>query len=50
MTAYRSLITIYKLQPHAHIRAVDFKYAAIYPDGHEQVILTVPHYNYRFQF
>ncbi len=27
----------------------DFKYAAIYPDGHEQVILTVPHYNYHFQ-
>jgi hypothetical protein len=49
MTAYRSPITIYQLQPHAHVRAVDFKYAAIYPDGHEQAILTVPHYNYRFQ-
>ena len=37
------------MQPHAHVRAADFKYAAIYPDGHQQVILTVPHYNYHFQ-
>jgi hypothetical protein len=49
MKAYRSPITIYQLQPHAHMRAVSFRYAAIYPDGHEQVILTVPHYNYHFQ-
>jgi hypothetical protein len=49
MTAYRSPITIYQLQPHAHVRAVDFRYTAIYPDGHEQVILTVPHYSYHFQ-
>ena len=49
LTAYRSPITIYQLQPHAHVRAVGFRYTAIYPDGHEQVILTVPHYNYHFQ-
>jgi len=49
LTAYRSPITIYQLQPHAHVRAVDFRYAVIYPDGHEQIILTVPHYSYHFQ-
>jgi len=49
LTAYRSPITIYQLQPHAHVRAVDFRYVAIYPDGHEQVILTVPHYSYHLQ-
>ena len=49
LQAYRSPITIYQLQPHAHMRAVSFKYSAIYPDGHEQVILTVPHYDYHFQ-
>jgi mono/diheme cytochrome c family protein len=49
MTAYSSPITIYQLQPHAHVRAVDFRYAVIYPDGHEQVILTVPHYSFHFQ-
>jgi hypothetical protein len=49
MTAYRSPITIFQLQPHAHVRAVDFQYAAVYPDGHTQAILTVPHYSYHFQ-
>jgi mono/diheme cytochrome c family protein len=49
LSAYRSPITIFQLQPHAHVRAVDFRYIAVYPDGHEQAILTVPHYSYRFQ-
>ena len=49
LKAYRSPITIYQLQPHAHMRAVSFRYTAIYPDGHEQVILSVPHYDYHFQ-
>jgi hypothetical protein len=49
ITAYQSPITIYQLQPHAHMRAVDFKYSVIYPDGQEQVILTVPRYSYHFQ-
>ena len=49
LTAYRSPITIHQLQPHAHVRAVDFKYSVVFPDGREQTILTVPHYNYHFQ-
>jgi hypothetical protein len=49
LSAYRTPITIYQLQPHAHVRAVGFRYAAIFPDGREQVILTVPHYSYHFQ-
>jgi hypothetical protein len=49
LSAYRSPITIYQLQPHAHVRAVDFQYIAVYPDGRRQVILTVPHYSYHFQ-
>jgi cytochrome c551/c552 len=49
MSAYREPITIYQLQPHAHVRAVDFKYVAVYPDGHEISILSVPHYSYHFQ-
>jgi hypothetical protein len=49
LSAYRSPITVFQLQPHAHVRAVDFRYSVVYPDGSEQVILTVPHYSYRFQ-
>jgi hypothetical protein len=49
LSAYRSPTTVFQLQPHAHMRAIDFRYIAVYPDGHQQVILTVPHYSYRFQ-
>jgi hypothetical protein len=49
MTAYRVPITIYQLQPHAHVRAVDFKYIVVYPDGREVSILSVPNYSYHFQ-
>jgi hypothetical protein len=49
MSAYRDPITIYQLQPHAHVRATDFKYVVVYPDGRELPILTVPHYSYHFQ-
>jgi hypothetical protein len=49
LAAYQRAIVIYQLQPHAHVRARDFKYAAVYPDGRELTLLTVPHYNYHFQ-
>jgi hypothetical protein len=47
--AYPEPVTIYQLQPHAHHRARDFKYAIVYPDGREQTILSVPHYDFRWQ-
>jgi mono/diheme cytochrome c family protein len=49
MSAYRAPITIYQLQPHAHVRATDFKYVVVFPDGRELPILSVPHYSYHFQ-
>jgi mono/diheme cytochrome c family protein len=49
ISAYPAPITIYQLQPHAHVRAVSFRYVAVFPDGREQVILTVPRYSYHFQ-
>jgi hypothetical protein len=49
LSAYRDPITIYQLQPHAHMRAVDFKYTVVYPDGQELLILSVPNYSYHFQ-
>jgi len=42
--------TIYELMPHAHNRATDFKYTLVFPDGREQVLLTVPKYNEDWQF
>lgn len=49
MTAYTEPITIYQLQPHAHLRAKDFQYTVIYPDGREQSILSVPKYDFHWQ-
>jgi hypothetical protein len=49
VAAYAEPVTIYQLQPHAHMRAKDFKYAVIYPDGREVTVLTVPHYDFHWQ-
>lgn len=49
ITGYREQVTIYQLHPHAHLRARDFKYEIVYPDGREQAILTVPRYDFRWQ-
>ena len=49
ITAYARPITIYQLQPHAHVRATDFRYTAVFPDGRELSLLSTPHYSYHFQ-
>ena len=49
VTAYPEAVTIYQFQPHAHLRAKDFTYAVVYPDGREQTVLTVPRYDFRWQ-
>ena len=49
ITAYPEAVTIYQLQPHAHLRGKDFKYAVVYPDGREETILTVPKYDFHWQ-
>jgi hypothetical protein len=49
MTAYTEPVTIYQLQPHAHMRAKDFHYAVVYPDGREVDVLTVPNFDFHWQ-
>ena len=49
LSAYTQPVTIYQLQPHAHMRARDFTYVAVYPDGRELVLLTVPTYDFHWQ-
>jgi hypothetical protein len=49
ITAYTEPVTIYQLQPHAHLRGKDFKYAVVYPDGREETLLTVPKYDFHWQ-
>ncbi len=49
IAAYTRPITIYQLQPHAHMRAKDFVYSVVYPDGTEQTLLSVPKYDFHWQ-
>ncbi len=37
------------LQPHMHLRGKDFTYVAKYPDGREETLLIVPHYDFDWQ-
>jgi hypothetical protein len=37
------------LLPHMHVRGKAFKYVAITPDGKEEVLLDVPHYDFNWQ-
>jgi hypothetical protein len=49
ISAYTQPVTVYQLQPHAHMRARDFTYVAVYPEGRERVLLTVPTYDFHWQ-
>jgi hypothetical protein len=46
---YPEAVTIYQFQPHAHHRGKDFTYRVVYPDGREQILLSVPKYDHRWQ-
>jgi peroxiredoxin len=43
-------ILLYDLQPHAHYRAKSVKYRLRYPDGHQQMLLSVAKYSFNWQF
>ena len=49
MSAYTEPVTIYEFQPHGHLRARDFTYTVVYPDGKQVTALTVPRYDFRWQ-
>jgi hypothetical protein len=49
ITAFTHPITLYQFQPHAHFRAKDFKYVAVYPDGREKTLLTISKYDFHWQ-
>ncbi|MBI3735819.1 hypothetical protein HY256_04820, partial [Candidatus Sumerlaeota bacterium] len=42
-------VTLISLMPHMHYRGKDFKYTAVYPDGREEILLSVPKYNFDWQ-
>jgi hypothetical protein len=40
---------LYELSPHMHLRGSWFKYEALYPNGKKEVLLSVPHYDFKWQ-
>jgi peroxiredoxin len=46
---FRENAQILGFMPHMHLRGKDFRYEVIYPDGHTETLLSVPHYNFNWQ-
>jgi hypothetical protein len=42
-------IALDSLTPHMHLRGKDFRYTVVYPDGRQEVILSVPKYDFNWQ-
>ena len=42
-------IVVYSLMPHAHLRGKASKFTAHYPDGREEILLSVPKYDFNWQ-
>ena len=42
-------VLVLNLWPHAHLRAIASRYTAFYPDGSEELLLDVPHYDQSWQ-
>jgi peroxiredoxin len=41
--------TLLSMTPHTHLRGKSFRYEAIYPDGQQEILLDVPHYDFNWQ-
>jgi len=41
--------TLEMMLPHMHLRGKDFEFRAVYPDGHKETLLSVPHYSFSWQ-
>ncbi len=42
-------IHVLGFMPHMHLRGKDFRYTAVYPDGNQEVLLSVPAYDFAWQ-
>ena len=42
-------VTLYTLWPHMHTRGKEMTYLLTYPDGREEVLLSVPNYDFNWQ-
>ena len=43
--AFDRPLKIWSILPHMHLRGASIEYRLVYPDGHSQIVLSVPHYD-----
>ena len=48
-TTFKDDVHISSFMPHMHFRGKDFTYTAVYPDGHSEILLSVPKYDFNWQ-
>jgi hypothetical protein len=41
--------TLYALSPHMHLRGKDMTFTAIFPDGRQETLLSVPKFDFNWQ-
>ncbi len=49
ITALKDDVTLSGLWPHMHLRGKDMTFTVVYPDGREEIILSVPRYDFNWQ-
>src|SRR5262249_11978963 len=42
-------VLLTSFMPHMHVRGKSFTYTAVYPDGHSEILLNVPKYDFNWQ-
>jgi hypothetical protein len=42
-------VQLVRLRPHAHVRGKSAQYTVTYPDGRQETVLNVPHYDFNWQ-
>jgi hypothetical protein len=42
-------VELVRLRPHAHVRGKSAEYKVTYPDGRDEIVLNVPHYDFNWQ-
>ncbi len=47
--AFDTDVLVYSLLPHAHYRGKASEFRAVYPDGSEELLLSVPNYDFNWQ-
>ena len=48
-TTFKEDIHLTSFMPHMHFRGKDFVYTAVFPDGHSEILLNVPKYDFNWQ-